>query len=297
MKNNPDPILIHSLFGIDGLNIRWYGVLLCLSIIAAILLAEHEKKRRRLPKDTVLDLSLICIPAGIICARLFYVLFCMEKFHSFKDVVNIADGGLALYGAFIGGLVGLFIYCKIKKLSPVTVLDAVIPGIALAQSIGRWGDFFNQEAFGPIVANPGHSWFPLAVKIDALNEIHYAAFFYESVWCLMIFIFLWFILRKRAKHSGDISLAYAVLYSFERMFVELLRTDSLMAGSVRISHLLSALVFVSAIIFIAVRSIREKKLGFRIWPRDDAAVNAVSKGSSEAECPESDFPLNESETL
>lgn len=259
MSKNPDPILIHSLFGIDGLNIRWYGVLMAAGIITAILFAEHESKRRGLPKNTIPILSLICIPAGVIFARLFYVLFSLDKFHSFMDVIRITDGGLAMYGAFAGGIAGLLIYSKIKKLSPVILLDAVIPGVALAQSIGRWGDFFNQEAYGPIVADPGHMWFPLAVKIDALNEIHYAAFFYESVWCLLIFIFLWFILRKHAKHNGDISLSYAALYGFERMFVEFLRTDSLMAGSIRVSQLLSALLFLGSLLFIILRYFREKK--------------------------------------
>ena len=273
MCNNPDPILIHSLFGIDGLNIRWYGIITVIAVIAALLPAMYESKRRNLPRNIVLNLSVICIPLGIVFARLFYVLFSLNKFRSFMDVIRITDGGFATYGAFAGGLIGLLIYTKIKKLSPAAVLDTVIPGIALAQSIGRWGNFFNQEAFGPIVTNPGHMWFPLAVKIDALNEIHYAAFFYDSIWCLLIFIFLWFVLRKRAKRCGDISLAYAALYGFERMFVELLRTDSLMAGSIRISYLLSALLFLSSVVFIAVRYFREKKAAGHIPTEAPAEAN------------------------
>lgn len=273
---NPDPILIHNLFGVEWLDIHWYGFLIVIGIVIAVFLAEHEVKRKKLPSDTAIDLCLVCIPAGLIGARLYYVIFALDQFHSVSDVINVMDGGLAIYGALIGGLLGAFIYMKKKKLSFLHALDLILPGVAIAQALGRWGNFFNQEAFGPIVTNPNHMWFPLAVKIDRLNELHYATFFYESMWCLLVFIVLWFIVRKRAKHLGDIALVYAILYGFERMFVELLRTDSLMLGSLRISQILSLILFVGGIAFAIVRHINEKKLGCRIWPRDASRPEKIN---------------------
>lgn len=259
--SNPDPIIISNLFGIKGLDIRWYGVIIVIGIIIAIFLASHEVKRRKLPSDTALDLSLICIPCGLIGARLYYVLFSHDEIHSFMDVIDVTDGGLGLYGVLIGGLLGAFIYTKIKKLSFLTIMDTVLPGFALAQALGRWGNFFNQEAYGPLVTNPDHMWFPLAVKIDKLNELHYATFFYESVCCLIIFLILWFVIRKKATHRGDVALAYIIMYGFERMFIELLRADSLMLGSIRISHALSAVLCIGGIVFVIVRHFNEKRLG------------------------------------
>ncbi|MCH5279333.1 MAG: prolipoprotein diacylglyceryl transferase [Christensenellaceae bacterium] len=278
---NPDPILINNLFGIDWLDIHWYGLLIVVGIIIAIFLADHEVKRRKLPPDTAIDLCLVCIPSGLIGARLYYVIFSLDQFHSISDVLNIMDGGLAIYGMLIGGLLGAFIYMKVKRLSFLHALDIILPCVAIAQAIGRWGNFFNQEAFGPVVTNPNHMWFPLAVKIDRLNELHYATFFYESMWCLLVFIVLWFIVRKKAKHLGDVALVYVILYGLERMFVELMRTDSLMLGSVRVSHILSLILCVGGIAFAIIRYIKETKIGYRIWPRDASYSSAGDSQDTE----------------
>lgn len=306
----PDRVAF-TLFGKD---IYWYGVLMATGIIIAVLLAMLEEKRKKLKKDTVIDMCLIVIPAGVVGARLYYVLFRLE--HYLADPISmlyIWEGGLAIYGAVIAGLFGAFVFSRIRKVRFLKLADCIMPGLALAQGLGRWGNFFNQEAFGlPITAAmaerfPFMQFFPLAVGIEGTHyfedaactacitgmggiHLHMATFFYESVWCFLIFLVIWSF-RKHFKHDGDMFLCYAGLYSFERMFVEGLRGDSLyliqpgaagFAGGVRVSQLLSAIALFIVIIFVVVRTVREKKLNTLIWPKPEAAVaEECSSGEEE----------------
>ncbi len=292
---NPDRVA----FSILGRDIYWYGVLMALGIVIAVLLAMREAKRKHMNEDTVLDLCLIIIPCGVVGARLYYVLFELDQYLSDPiRMLYIWEGGLAIFGAVIGGLIGMMIYARKKKLRFFKLADIIAPGLVLAQAIGRWGNFFNQEAFGLPVTNPDLLWFPMSVKIDTpwsggfhtfngvacTEPYHLATFFYESLWCLLVFAFLWFILRKRTKHDGDVFIWYVILYSFERMFVEGLRGDSLwlIEGVVRVSQLLSALLFLAGLGFLVVRHFKEKKLGYLIWPKpetpaEDSTQSAVTK--------------------
>ncbi len=302
---NPDRVA----FSVFGRDIYWYGVLMALGIVIAVLLAMREAKRKQLNEDTVLDLCLVIIPCGVVGARLYYVLFELDQYLADPiRMLYIWEGGLAIFGAVIGGLIGMLIYAHKKKLRFLKLSDLIAPGLVLAQAIGRWGNFFNQEAFGLPVTNPDLLWFPMSVKIDTpwnggfhtFNGVpcsepyHLATFFYESFWCVLVFLFLWFILRKRTKHDGDVFIWYVMLYSFERMLVEGLRGDSLwlIEGAVRVSQLLSALLFLAALGFLLVRHFKEKKLGYLIWPKpetpaEDAAEGAMLSGQEEAN-PESD---------
>ena len=294
---NPDRVA----FTVFGKEIYWYGILMATGIIIAVWLAMREAKRKEMQEDTILDLCLVIIPCGIIGARLYYVLFELKQYLANPiRILYLWEGGLAFYGAVIGGMLGLVVYAKRKKLSIIKLSDVIAPGLALAQAIGRWGNFFNQEAFGLPVTNPKLLWFPMSVKIDVpwnggfhtfngmpcSNPYHLATFFYESVWCALIFIFLWFYLRKRLKHDGDVFLYYAVLYSFERMFVEGLRGDSLwlIEGTVRVSQLLSALMFVGLVVFILIRAAKEKKLGYAVWPSMTQEISEPDASVMEASC-------------
>lgn len=269
-------------FTLFGKDIYWYGVLMAVGIVIAVFLATSEAKRKKLHKDTIFDMCLIVIPMGIVGARLYYVLFELETY--LADPVRILyiwEGGLAIYGAVIAGLLGAFIYSRRKKTRFLKLADCIAPGLVLAQAIGRWGNFFNQEAFGLPVTNPDLMWFPLAVKIDRPwmngyhtfngiacdNPYHLATFFYESVWCLLVFVVLWS-RRKKFRHDGDAILTYAMLYGFERMFVEALRGDSLwlIPDVIRVSQLVSLILFLSVAVFFIVRRNREKKLGALCWP-------------------------------
>ena len=263
LMRTPSTAVAFSIFGHE---IRWYGILMALGVILAVILGAHEVKRKKMYRETMYDLCLWAIPLGIIGARLYYVLFELDYYISNPvSILYIWEGGLAIYGAVIGGMIGIMIYSLRKKVRFLKLADIVAPGLVLAQAIGRWGNFFNQEAYGPLVTNEAHKWFPLAVQLDS-GAIHYATFFYESMWCLLIFLVLWFFVRKRQKHDGDMILTYAMLYAFERMLVEQLRQDSLMLGSLRISQVLSGLIFIAVLVFFIVRAIREKKEGRLMWP-------------------------------
>ena len=251
-------------FTVFGRDIYWYGILIAFAVLAGIWIAMRGAKRHNWKEDDIVDFALWAVPISVICARLYYVIF---EWGMFRDnpikILYIWEGGLAIYGAVIGGVATAIVFCKARKLSFWDLADIAAPSLVLGQAIGRWGNFFNQEAFGIEVTNPKLMWFPMAVRIDATNTIHYATFFYESLWCFLIFIFL-MTMRRKFKHKGDVFLWYVMLYAFERMFVEGLRTDSLYIGSVRVSQLLSAVLFAGLAVFMIVRAVREKKTGVLI---------------------------------
>ena len=316
---NPDRVAF-SLFGKE---IYWYGILMAIGIVIAVLLAQSEEKRKKLPKDIVIDLCLVVIPAGVIGARLYYVLFELKQYlENPIRILYIWEGGLAIYGAVIGGLLAVLIFSRVRKVRFLALTDTIVPGLVLAQAIGRWGNFFNQEAYGlPVTSEllakyPIFHYFPFSVSIEGAHyfdsalctacvtaanggHLHMATFFYESIWCLLIFAFI-MLLRKRLTHDGDALVWYALLYSFERMFVEGLRADSLwlikpsaagLADGVRVSQLLSAVLLVLAAAFLIIRALREKKLGRLIWPSPrelPAEVPEADEKAQHTEAPASD---------
>ena len=225
-------------------SIPWYSFLIVIGASLAIFLAVREEKRAGLPKDTVIDLSLWIIPFGIIGARIYYVLFAWDSFRSNPiSVLYIWEGGIAIYGAVIAGFIVILIYSKVKKLSMLTLCDVLAPGLVLAQGIGRWGNYFNMEAYGETLTNPALCFFPFAVLIPEAGgaQWHMATFFYESVWDFFVFFLLIVGRRKWIRKTGDVFLSYILLYSAGRLVIEDFRMDSLYASSsVRISQLLSA---------------------------------------------------------
>ncbi len=247
----------------------------------------REGKRKKLTEDDILDMCLVIIPSGVVGARLYYVIFEWASYASNPiRALYIWEGGLAIYGAVIGGLIGMFIYSRVKKIRFLKLADCIAPGLVLAQAIGRWGNFFNQEAFGLPINNGELMWFPFAVYIEGYhtfngqpcsNPYHMATLFYESAWCLIVFIILWSC-RKKFRHDGDAILSYAALYGLERMFVERLRGDSLyiikpggaIAAGVRVSEMLSFILVAAIAAFFLIRYFKEKKLGRLIWPAPEA---------------------------
>ena len=303
-------------FNLFGKDIYWYGVIMAAAMIIAVGLAYSEERRKKLKKDTVIDLCLCIIPAGIVGARLYYVLFELESY--LKDPITILyiwRGGLAIYGAVIGGLLAAFIFAKVRKIRFLTLADVIAPGLVLAQAIGRWGNFFNQEAYGlpvtpeMLAAHPILGYFPVSVAIEGTHyfdkavctacataangaHLHLATFFYESAWCFIVFIVLW-LTRKRVKHDGDTFFLYVLLYSLERTFVEGLRGDSLwiikpsaagMTDGVRVSQALSFLLFVGVLAFFIIRAVREKKEGRLMWPKPIAVCECANEAEAKCEC-------------
>lgn len=238
----PDPVAF-TLFGID---VMWYGILIALGMGIAVTISCYRAPSHGISSDRIMNFCLICIPAGVIGARLYYVIFNWSYYS--QDLIKIFQtrgGGLAIHGGLIFAFLAVFILCRIWKESPLNVLDLVIPTVALAQAIGRWGNFFNSEAHG------GPTDLPWAITVDGVS-VH-PTFLYESIWCLMLFFLLLF-LDKRRKFEGQIFLLYCILYSIERFVVEGLRTDSLMLlGVLKQAQVLSVLVVIaSAILYIVL---------------------------------------------
>ncbi len=266
------PSVPYSRFIIGSL--PWYSFLIVSGAVLAITIAMREEKRIGLKKDTVLDLALILLPSGILGARLYYVAF---SWSSFRDnpvsVLYIWEGGLAIYGGVLAGLLAAFLFCRFRKISFGTVCDLLAPGLALAQAVGRWGNYFNMEAYGSAVTDPSLCFFPLCVFIPADGGWHLATFFYESVWDLCIFIFLLFARRRSVRKAGDLFLFYLFLYAAGRFTMENFRMDSLYAvSSVRVSQLLSELVCVCLTLY------------FLFFRRDTASRHSVRGVSARILC-------------
>ncbi len=243
--------------------IPWYGVLIVLGAGLAVFLADREAKRCRLTQDTILDLALWVLPLGILGARLYYVLFSWSAFQSRPlSALRIWEGGLAIYGGLIAGFLTVVFFCRKRKLSLFLILDLLVPGVVLAQAIGRWGNYFNQEAYGPLLdPSSRFCFFPLAVLIQqpGMSEWHIAAFFLESLWDFCVFLFLIFARRKLFRQKGDIFLFYLAFYGAGRLVIENLRTDSLYLGSgIRVSQLLSVILTLAMLFLLLSRRKRRQ---------------------------------------
>jgi len=241
-------------FLLFGVPVYWYGLLITVGVLTGLLIASLREKRVGLPKDTTLNMALWVVPVAIVCARIYYVAFTWDQFKDdLISIVNLRGGGMAIYGSLIGGFVTGIAYAKIKKLRFAALCDLAAPAIAAGQAIGRWGNFFNQEAYGEAITNPSLQFFPAAVWIEDQGGWFAATFFYESAWCFLIVAFLLIAERRRFfRRPGEGFLWYVTLYAFERMIVEGLRTDSLYWGSVRVSQALSLALFLAGALAITL---------------------------------------------
>ncbi|MEA5013293.1 MAG: prolipoprotein diacylglyceryl transferase [Candidatus Limiplasma sp.] len=233
-----------TLFGI----IPWYSFLIVLGILLAYLIGCYEEKRVGLPKDAMTDATLVAVPCGILGARLYFVAMEWERFAADPlRILYVWEGGVAIYGAVLGGALGVFLYCRKKKLSFWKLADIIAPGLLLAQAVGRWGNYFNMEAYGPALTDPALQFFPLGVQIPQGSGYvwHAATFFYESLWNLLGFGALW-LLRKRQKRDGYVFFWYLLIYGSGRFIIEQLRTDSLWLLELRVSQWLSLVMVLLA---------------------------------------------------
>jgi len=244
---------VTNLFGIEGLNIAWYGVIIASGMVLGILLAMYRAKKRGYRSDVILDLVLLAVPLAVIGARLYYVAFEWESYsQNFWQIFAINQGGLAIYGGVIGGFLAALILTKTKKFPFLTLVDLAIPSLILGQAIGRWGNFVNQEAFGELITNPKLQFFPFGVYIQSLGEWHQATFFYESMWNLALLCVVLLLGRKRVK-DGTLMAVYFIGYGIGRAMIEGLRTDSLyLFGNVRVSQALSAALVLVGILLLVL---------------------------------------------
>ena len=241
-------------FSIGSFEVRWYGIIIALGILIAMTLVSINAKKKNLNFDVILDLFLWCFPFAIIGARAYYVLFELENYHSFWDMINIRQGGLAIHGGIIGAFLTAFIYCKVKKVDFLAFI--------LAQGIGRWGNFFNQEAHGGQVTSEFISKFPEFIQRGMyINRAYYhPTFLYESIWDIFVAILLMIILYNITdRYKGVVISAYISLYSLGRFFIEGLRTDSLYFMNIRVAQLVSLLGIIIGIVAIIIIVSRGKK--------------------------------------
>ena len=268
----PEPVAF-TIFNID---IMWYAILISIGMVLATALCCYRAPKFGLTSDQILNFVIICVPAGIIGARLYYVLFHWNWYaDDFFKILNTRAGGLAIHGGLIAGLGTAVILCYIWKVRPLNLLDLLAPSLALGQAIGRWGNYFNSEAHG------GPTDLPWAITVDG-QSVH-PTFLYESIWCFLLCLFLLWIDRNRQPDKGRSEpskskkkqggsrpsagassgafegrtiLLYGMLYSLERFFVEALRTDSLMLGPLKQAQVISVVIF--AVCFVSYIILRRR---------------------------------------
>ena len=277
------PSVAFSLFGHD---VKFYGLIIAFGFGLDVLYGGRGAWKWKMSLDGMTDVLSWGTLFGIVCARLYYVAFEWDYYSvHLNEIPAIWNGGIAIYGGIIGALIGAAIGCKIGKIDFLNLLDLGALGLLIGQGIGRWGNFFNQEAFGSNTTTAlFRMWSPkiqatLQSSAEALAEkgmtvnpdlpVH-PTFLYESVWCLLSFLVLHIIVTKFRKFKGEVFMLYGVLYGAERMIVEGMRTDSLYIANttIRVSQLLSAIIVVVALAFFVYFMIRTKqnKLPERMLP-------------------------------
>lgn len=264
-------------FSIGGYEVHWYGIIIAFGFALAVLYGGRMAYKWKMSLDGMTDVLIWGTLFGIVCARAYYVFFEWDYYSVHpNEIIAIWNGGIAIYGGIIGALIGGYIGCKIGKIDFRNLLDLGALGLLIGQGIGRWGNFFNQEAFGTNTETaPFRMW---SVKIrDTLeatqgdlllkgmdvnpNAPVHPTFLYESVWCIILFIVLHIVVTKYRKFKGEVFILYGIGYGLERMVVEGLRTDSLYIGNttIRVSQLLSAIIVVVFTVWLAVLMVKLKK--------------------------------------
>jgi len=271
-------------FSIGPLNIQFYGVIITVGLLLAIIYGIKRSKQFGITEDNILDGVLGIVPFAIICARLYYCAFRWDVYSADPiTILYIWKGGLAIYGGVIGAAIGVVVLCLVKKIKIGALLDLVALGFLLGQGIGRWGNFFNREAFGALT----ESFLGMEIISDITNAkgLYHPTFLYESLWNLSGFVILHF-LSKRRRYDGQIALGYVFWYGLGRTFIEGLRLDSLMLGSFRVSQLLAAVSCFTAAVVLIVMAFRKhdpQKLFVNIKAARDAAAAEAAKAAEEAE--------------
>ena len=276
--------IAREAFSIGNFAIYWYALLIVTGIALAVLYTKYRSEREGVSVDNLLDIALLTVGLGVIGARLYYVLTTLDSgaYQCFGDVINIRNGGLGIYGGIIGGVIGIMIMCKIRKVNVLSVFDAAAPGVMIAQAIGRWGNFCNGEAYGSQIVDGKITYAflgPEKTFAVSENNILYKlrmglesssthtdsslvgkgmvevqpTFLYESLWNILGFVLINLIFKKK-KFNGQIALMYFAWYGFGRMFLEGLRTDSLFipGTGIRISQMLGLVLCVAAIAALIV---------------------------------------------
>ena len=240
---------------IGPLSIHFYGVVIAIGLMLAVVYACRRSKQFGIKEDDIIDGVLWIVPFAILCARAYYCIFSWAEYKNDPiSVLYIWKGGLAIYGGVIGAVIGVIVHCKVfKKISIPALMDLVALGFLIGQSIGRWGNFFNREAFG--AATDCFFRMGLFNKYTETWEYYHPTFLYESIWNAVGFVLLHF-LSKRRKYDGQIALGYAAWYGLGRAMIEGLRVDSLYWGNFRVSQVLAALSCFAAVAVLVALSFK-----------------------------------------
>lgn len=256
--------LSRTAFTVFGQDIYWYGIFIGLGVILGVLLALHEAKRTGQNPDTYLDFIIYAMIIAIIGARLYYVIFSWDFYSQHPEkIFAIREGGLAIYGGIIGGVLTAIVYSRVKKKNFWVMADTMAPSLILGQMLGRWGNFFNKEAFGGFTDNLFAMRYQLSqvrasdvtpdilqnlVTVNGVDYIQvHPTFLYESMWSLCVFIIL-LILQRKKKFNGQVCATYFFGYALGRVWIEGLRTDQLCIGNVPVSQALSAVLIIASVV-------------------------------------------------
>ena len=273
---NPDPVAIHI-----GHGIYWYGIILAVAMLAGLLLCMKQSKHYGLTEDNVMDLVLWSVPLCIVGARLYYVLFYLDLYRNedgslnWGNMIAVWDGGLAIYGAVIMGVLVAFFYTRHKKLKFGAMTDLAVMGLLLGQVIGRWANFINREAFGCETTLPWRMqlWDTPLTTI----EVH-PTFFYESMWNLIGLLLILFVISKGRRFDGENTWFYFLWYGLGRAWIEGLRTDSLMLGTMRVSQLLAILSVIGGVILLFVFRAMEQRSPKDLFVEEPAPTAPLAAG-------------------
>ena len=277
-------------FALGSLNINLYGLIIAVGLMAAVVYAWNRSREFGIKTDDITDGVLWIVPFAILCARLYYCAFTWNENGYAENPISILyiwNGGLAIYGGVIGAVIGVTVFCLFKKIKLPALLDMVALGFLIGQCIGRWGNFFNREAFGAETDFFLRMGLKLTASGESASEFHFyhPTFLYESVWNALGFVLLHFLSKKR-KYDGQIALGYVAWYGLGRAIIEGLRTDSLYWGSFRVSQLLAAITCAAAVIVLMAQSMRyhgPEKLYVNQVAAAEAEEEEVESEEAEAE--------------
>ena len=242
---------------IGNIEIRWYAILILCAFLLGMYLVKKESKRLGINLEIIMNLCFYLVIVSIIGARIYYVLFEFEQYKdNLIDIFKIWNGGLAIHGGIIAGITFSYFYCRKYKLNYLKITDIIAPALIIGQAIGRWGNFFNSEAFGPITTLstlkslhiPKFIIDGMYINVHGIYHYYHPTFLYESLWCLIGFVIIMFIRKNKKIKIGQISATYFIIYGIERFFVESLRQDSLMLFNIKVAQLVSIIMIISGII-------------------------------------------------
>ena len=248
-----------TMFSIGNIEIKWYSFFLLIAISLGSLIIYKNRKKANLSKTEIIDLLFNLVIIGIIGARIYYIIFNLNYYLEYPvDMLKIWEGGLAIHGGILAGFIYLIYFCKRKGINIINLTDIIVLALPLGQAIGRFGNFFNQEAYGPITTYTHLKSLHIPnFIIDGMyidNHYHHPTFFYESIWCLIIFIILMILTLFKIEKKGLYTSIYLIMYGIERFIVESLRQDSLMLFNIKVAQCVSIIMIVIGIgIMIARR--------------------------------------------